>query len=206
MIDVGTGDGAICPHGTVAADEVVWIGDSWVDTPGAQLTEVEDLARASGAIGQTDAYVDVGMAGAGINAIAAQYAAQEAMPVKVKVLIMDGGTIDTIATGGSSASVTSVVTTFNQLLARVASDGTVQKIIYLLVPELPAIYGVAALRPLLQQSCSASTVPCYFIDLNEMWAGHPEYTAANGILPTDAGARVVADQIWATMQAKCIAQ
>ena len=206
MIDVGTGDGAICPHGTVAADEVVWIGDSWVDTPGAQLTEVEDLARASGAIGQHDAYVDVGMAGAGINAIAAQYAAQEAMPVKVKVLIMDGGTIDTIATGGSSASVTSVVTTFNQLLARVASDGTVQKIIYLLVPELPAIYGVAALRPLLQQSCSASTVPCYFIDLNEMWAGHPEYTAANGILPTDAGARVVADQIWATMQAKCIAQ
>lgn len=197
---------ASCPHATVAAAEVLWIGDSWINVPGGQLTGVRDLARAAGAIGPGDDYLVGAAPGATINTIANQYATQEATATKVKVLIMDGGTIDTIAATGSDASVTAVVASFNQLLAKIAADGTVQQIVYFLVPELPAIYGVAALRPLLQQACAGSAVPCHFVDLQTSWAGHPEYTAANGILPTDAGARVMANQIWSTMQTYCIAQ
>ena len=207
-LDATLGDGAgVCPHATVAADEVLWIGDSWIFVPGGQRTAVRDMARASGAIGPTDDYAFGAVAGASLSMIAGQYAAQEATATKVKVLLMDGGTWDTIESGGSPDEVTSVAATFNQFLSQVAADGTVTDIVYFLVPELPGIPGVAALRPLLRQACVPGAVPaCHFIDLQPSWAGHPEYTAASGILPTDAGAQVLADAIWTTMQQNCIAQ
>jgi hypothetical protein len=210
VIDTATGDAAMaCPHATVRADEVVWIGDSWMNVPGdGQMTGVRDIARAIGAIGPNDDYIVLAKAGANMSTIASQYATQEATPTKVKVLIMDGGTIDTIADKGSPASVAGVVTTFKQLLDNVEADGTVEQIVYVLMPELAAIYGVAALRPLVQQACADSTVPCYFLDLQMYWAGHPEYTTMPGgiPLPTDAGAREIATRLWMIMKDHCIAQ
>jgi len=204
----GGAGGAPCPHANVAAEQILWIGDGWVVSPGAQHTEVRDLARASGAIGPTDDYAVQAANGATMSAIVDQYGVQEAMATKVKVLIMDGGTIDAIATDGSAASVSSVAATFGQLLSTIAADGTVQQIVYFLVPELPSIPGVATLRPVLQQACAKSTVPCYFVDLQGQltWTDHPDYTAGNGILPTDAGAQMIANLIWSTMQQNCIAQ
>lgn len=210
VIDTATSDAAPpCPHATVRADEVLWIGDSWMNVPGnAQATGVRDMARAKGAIGPNDDYTVTAMPGARMSDIASQYTMQEAMSTKVKVLIMDGGTIDTITAQGSDASVSAVVMTFNQFLANVANDGTVKKIVYVLMPELPAIDGVAALRPPMQQACATSAVPCYFLDLQKYWSGHPEYTTMPGgiPLPTDAGARVIATQLWTTMLMNCIAQ
>jgi hypothetical protein len=190
----------------VPASQVVWIGDSWVTIPGNQVTGVEDHARATGAIGPGDAYTVGAANGTVIAQIAAEYAAQEATTTKVKVLIMDGGTLDTIMSNGAATTVTSVSDTFTQLLATVASDGTVTDVIYFLVPELPNVPGVAALRPVLVQDCGASAVPCHFVDLQPLWSGHPEYTASNGIFPTEAGGTVIADAIWAQMQASSIAQ
>ena len=193
-----------CLHGQIKATEVAWIGDTWVTLPGTQHTQVRDLARAAGAIGPTDDYTIAAAPFASMAAIAAQYDAQESTQTKVKVLIMDGGTFDTIQSGGSSASVTSVVATFRQFLTKVAADGTVGHIIYYLCPDI--ITGVAALRSPLQQACAESSVPCHFLDLQEWWAGHPEYTDSSGIQSSAAGAAVIADQIWLTMQQNCIAQ
>ena len=109
------------------------------------------------------------MAAAGMAAIANQYAAREAGATKVKVVIMDGGTWDTIQGGAAN----DVATTFTAFLAKVAADGTVQHIVYFLPPEIPSIPGVAALRPLLMQACAASTVPCHFLDLQTLWSVHP---------------------------------
>jgi hypothetical protein len=200
-------DGSACPHAQVSASQVVWIGDSWVTIPGNQHTGVRDLARAAGAIGPGDDYTIDAANGALIGQIAVQYTSQEATAIKAKVLIMDGGTLDTIMMD-TSATVTSVANTFTQLLSTVADDGTVTAIIYFLMPELPNIPGVAALRPLLQQACTQSTVPCFFLDLQPLWVGHPEYTdtASGGIFPTDAGGTVIADAIWGLMQSNCIAQ
>jgi hypothetical protein len=50
------------------------------------------------------------------------------------------------------------------------------------------------------------TVPCYFIDLQPLWEGHPEYTAADTINPSAEGAEVIAQSIWNVMQQNCIAQ
>ena len=98
---------------------------SW--SPANQHTGVRDLARAAGAIGPTDDYTIEAAAATTMAQIAGQYTAQEAGATKVKVLIMDGGTWDTILSNGSSASVTTVANTFTQLLSTVAADGTVDR-------------------------------------------------------------------------------
>jgi hypothetical protein len=186
-----------CLHGQI---------NTWVTIPGTQHTRVRDLARAAGAIGPTDDYTIAGAPFATMAAIATQYDTQEASRTKVKVLIMDGGTFDTIQSGGSGASAADVATRFQQFLTKVAIDGTVEHIVYYLCPEVPDILGVAALRPLLLQACNDSSVPCHFLDLQRWWAGHPEYTDSSGIQASVAGAAVIADQIWQTMQQNCIAQ
>ena len=192
-----------CQGGHVAAGEVLWIGDSWVLVTGTQRTNVRDRARAAGTIGPNEDYSNSAAAAATMADIAKQYVTQEAGATKVKVLIMDGGGWDLYVNAGGSATATSVVSTFNQHLATVASDGTVQQIIYYLVPDTGSA-NVGAVRQSMQQACAASPVPCHFLDLQTFWAGHPEYS--NGIVPSDSGAQVIGDQIWAIMQQNCIAQ
>jgi hypothetical protein len=208
VVHLGNGkDGGRCSTAGVAANEVLWIGDSWILVPGNLVTDVRDLARVAGAIARTDDYVVGAEHATTMATIATQYEARQAGSIKVKVLILDGGTWETINSMGSAMSVMDAANAFTALLANVASDGTVQHVIYFLPPELPAIYGVAALRPLVRAACEQSTVPCHFLDLQPLWVGHPEYTmTSNGILPTEAGATVLADAIWALMQQNCIAQ
>jgi hypothetical protein len=203
----GRGDGGgSCVRGQVNADEVLWIGDSWILMPGNQRTRVRDLARVAGALSQSEDYVNAAVAAATMADIANQYATREAGATKVKVLIMDGGTWDTIVGNGSQASVTAAANAFTQFLAQVAADGTVEHIVYFLMPELSGVPGVAALRPLVQQACAQSTVPCHFLDLQPLWVGHPEYTATGNVFASEAGAIVLADAIWDIMQDQCVAQ
>jgi hypothetical protein len=209
----GTARSTACAHRQVDAAEVLWIGDSWVTIPGTQHTRVRDLALASGAIDANEDYVIAAAAASTLVKVVDQYNAQEAGPTKVRVLIMDGGTWDTYLSGGTDASVTKVSDTFEQFLVKIASDGTVEHIIYYLVPELATVPGVAALRPHLRQSCAQSAergVPCHFLDLQldlqPPWADHPEYLAADGIQASETGARVIAEAIWVIMQENCIAQ
>ncbi len=200
-------DGGVCPHAQVPASQVLWIGDSWVLVPGNQHTGVRDLARAAGAIGANDDYTIGAVAASTMADIAGQYTAQEASATKVKVVIMDGGTWDTIQSSGSAASISSVAATFTQLLATVAGDGTVTEVVYFLVPPLSGIPGVDQLRPLLTQACTQSSVPCHFLDLQQLWTGHPEYDTGGTIpVPTSAGGTVIAGALWGLMQASCIAQ
>jgi hypothetical protein len=205
----GRADGAACSRGQVNADEVLWIGDSWILVPGSQYTQVRDTARRAGAIGPTDDYVNGAAAASSMSAVANQYATREAGATKAKVVILDGGTWDTIVANGAGTSVpnaaTAAAATFANLLAQMAADGTVEDVIYFLVPDIATIPGVSTLGPLVKQSCAESAVHCHFIDLGPLWTS--AYTdSALGFLPNDAGARVLADQIWAVMQASCIAQ
>ena len=200
-------DAPACPHAQIAANEVLWIGDSWMLVPtGVLRGAVRDQARATGAIGPSDDFASAAAAATSLSAIAAQYSGQEAGATKVKVLIMDGGTWDTITSGTSDATVNGVASMFVQLLGKIAVDGTVQHIVYFLPPELSMIPGVATLRPKLLEACAASTVPCHFIDLQSVWMAHPGESLDTGLLPNDAGAHLVADAIWSTMRQHCIAQ
>lgn len=202
-----------CAHAQVPANQVVWIGDSWVIYPAGspQYTFVRDQARAIQAIGPSDDYVNLAAAAASMDAIAKQYATQESGPDKVRVLIMDGGTWDAVAAQTMQASVPDALAgaeaRFRQFLADVASDGTVEHIVYFLVPPLSTVPGVDTLRPELQADCEGSAgVHCHFIDLKDAWADHPEYTGPSGIQPSTAGATEIGALIWQTMRDGCIAQ
>jgi hypothetical protein len=205
-----TGGNGDCLPEPVLAGEVLWIGDTWILIPGAQHTRIRDLARAAGALGPNEDYVNRAAAATDMATIAKQYQTQESGATKVKVLLMDGGTWDPIAAQMMNApiapAIDSAIDEFQQLLARVASDGTVTHIVYFLVPELSTVPGVASMRPRLQQACAQSLVACHFLDLQPLWLGHPQYTAADGIQASEAGALVIADSIWALMQDNCIAQ
>jgi hypothetical protein len=207
-VDVGIDVGATCSHGQVSAGEVLWIGDSWILIPGSLRTHLRDLARAASTIGPTEDYANGAVAASTMSAIAGQYATQEAGGTKVKVVLMDGGTWDTIQSNGADATVTAVANTFTQFLAKAASDGTVEHVVYFLQPEVAGIPGVAALRSPMQQACAQSKVPCHFLDLQPLWQGHSDYVATSGGLPfpTDTGAIALADAIWGIMQNNCIAQ
>ena len=198
-----------CPHAQVKANEVLWIGDSWMLVPASSAPmRVQDLARAAGAIGASDDYTIGAAAATTMPTIAGQYDTEEAGATKVKALIEDGGTWETInamMNGTTVASAASgAASAFSQHLAKVVSDGTVEHVIYFLPPELSTIPGVVELRPLVKQACAQSTVPCHFLDLEPIWSGHPEYSV--GFLPSDAGATVLANAIWAVMQQNCVAQ
>jgi len=82
------GGGTCATAARVNANEVLWIGDSWILVTGSQHTRVRDLARAAGTIGPNDDYVVRAVAASGLAAIANQYAMQEAGPTKVKVIVM----------------------------------------------------------------------------------------------------------------------
>ena len=208
----GASGGESCSRGQVSADEVLWIGDSWIIDPGSQRTTVKDLAFAAGTIAANEEYPSSAAAGASMAMIAQQYETRAGGTPKLKVLLMDGGTWDPIAaelTGSSvAAAIDQSIADFQQFLSKVAIDGTVEHIVYFLVPELMNIPGVAEMRPRLTQACANSSVPCHFIDLQEVWKqGDPAtYTASNDILPSADGGVAIGQAVWATMQAHCIAQ
>lgn len=205
----GTGGNHDCSSEPVRAEEVLWIGDTWIQIPGTQHTRVRDLARAAGAIGPNEDYANEAAPYTDMAAISQQYRTRQS-GTPVKVILMNGGTWDPIAAQAKgdpiAPAIDNAILTFQAFLADVASDGTVEHIVYFLNPELPTIPGVATMRPRLQQACADSSVPCHFLDLQPLWQGHPEYTAPDGIQASDAGARVIADSIWSIMQSNCIAQ
>jgi hypothetical protein len=200
------GDSDSCPHGLVKPEEVVWIGDSWFEIPGTQHTTVRDLARAAGVLGSNEDYVDLAVGGSTIQQIVHQYNTRQAGSTKVKVLIMDGGGIDLILADGSKSAIDHNVSVFKTHLAKIARDGTVEHIIYQLYPELPITPNVAGLRSGMQAACEASTVPCYFLDLQPVFQGHPEYTGSDQLYPSISGGVAIGKAIWDIMQKNCIAQ
>jgi hypothetical protein len=197
--------GASCEGGVTSPNEVLWIGDSWLTVPMNQgaRERVHDLARGAGVLGADDAYESQVEDGAKMPAVAAQYETQQATgPADVKVLLMDGGTYETLLGMGSQVSIDGAIADFEDFLAKVASDGTVEHIVYVLMPDL--IPGVMAMRADMMTLCENSPVPCHFINLQDYWGNPNEYTSL--ALPTASGAIVIGDAIWAAMQQHCIAQ
>ena len=213
--EAGAGGAApeACPSSGITANEVLWIGDSWVTIPAAtampstsvQRARVRDRAREAHAIGIDEDYACSAAAAANMAAVAKQYADRQAVS-PVRVIIMDGGTWDPIAAQLAGTSIDEAVATsvddFEQFLRDVASDGTVEDIVYFMVPSVDAIPRVDELRPQFEEACRLSEVRCHFLNLGDFW--QDDYS--NGIQASAAGANVIGDQIWDIMVKNCIAQ
>lgn len=132
-----------------------------------------------------------------------------------KVLLMDGGTIDLIRgsplDGGTAIAVYTVVSKFQALLAKATTGGTRQHIVFVLIPEVPGLPGtwpgLAGIRSGIQEACAASQVPCHFLDLQPIFAGHMDYyLSTDRVNVSAAGAAVTGKKVWKLMQNNCIAQ
>jgi hypothetical protein len=204
-------NGGECPHGQVLQDELLWIGDSWVESPDTQRWYIRDRERELGNLGASEDYESRAAAAASMKAVAKQYADREAEPSrpKLKVLLMDGATWDPLdaQTRGTSIddAATAAIADFRQFLADVATDGTVEHIVYFLVPPLAPIPKVEDMQPDLEAACNESEVPCHFLYLKEAWTGHPEFTQM-ALQASPAGGTKIGEEIWKIMQAECIAQ
>jgi hypothetical protein len=207
-----------CVRGTVTANQVLVIGDSFFASSHQITAYLEAMARDAGAISAGERYRDRsdlvanGLALGG-NGIAAQYAGG-ASEAPVKVVVMNGGGADTLL--GSCDVVDShcpvlanAATAAEKLLAKMASD-QVQHVIYVFYPDpgdAKVRANLDALRPLIQSVCESAPVPCHWLDLRSVFAGHyPAYVQSDQLNPTDAGSQASAKAIWDTMQASCIAQ
>jgi len=162
------------------------------------------------ALGMGEDYVDKAVSGSPIATIIKQYTDYQGGATKVKVLLMDGGGIDVMQQGKSMASVNGVVDAVKAHFAKVKADGTVQQIIYYTYPQLPASGPGQDVGPMLQPgleaACEASPVPCHYLYLEPLFAGHPEYIGSDSLHPSDAGAKIIGNAIWKIMQDNCIAQ
>jgi lysophospholipase L1-like esterase len=214
--DAGSTDQPDCVKGTVKADEVVFIGESFIALSGAIPRFTTELARAAGTIGMGDSYRSYAVSGTQLTTgdIPGQFTSAVS-DGPVKVVLMDGGGNDLLQAGrcqsGFDASCKEIVDVVQQLFGQMQMDG-VKDVVYFFYPDPMGIGAnikdaMDILRPEMKKACDEATdVRCVWVDQRESWDGkYAEYTS-DGIHPTDAGAMASAQQIWDAMVANCIAQ
>ena len=190
-----------CQRGQVAADEVLIIGDSYFPAAGGEI--VNELRRLSGAN-----YRDRSVGGARMAAIINQY--NTAPAPQPEVLIMDGGGNDVLQNPGCApgcAQHVQAVMQARDFFRQAQMDG-VQHIVFIFYYDMPVIKaGLDWMRPQMAAECQQSPVPCHFVDNQPLFAGMDASTyTTDGIHPTAAAARTIAQQTWSIMQRDCVAQ
>jgi len=179
---------------------------------------LEDLARSAGILSAGERYRDNSRLTAnalalGGNGIADQYRAGAA-EATVDVVIMNGGGADLLGSpcnpaDASCPTLANAAAAVAQLFAKLGEDG-VQHVIYAFYPDpvdSTMRARVDAFRPLAESACASSPVPCAWLDLRPVFAGHyGEYIQSDGLDPTAAGSQASATAIAALMRDQCIAQ
>lgn len=216
--DAGAAGSRACVTGQVPASGVLFIGDSFFALTHQISADVITLARAAGVLGSAEQYRDASSLSdnalaLGGTGIADQYSGAAAT-APVKVVVMNGGGTDLLL--GSCPSIDSqcpllvaAADAAKALFSQMATDG-VQHLVYAYYPD-PLDENtqakVDALRPLIEDACQNSPVPCHWLDLRPTFVGNEAaYTAPDGLNPSAVGSQASAAAIWATMQQSCIAQ
>jgi len=211
------GGSSRCEASGVTANEVLVLGDSFFAQSHQITAYLEERQRARGLLPSGERYRDnsslIGNALAlGGKGILDQYT-RGTGEAPVKVVIMNGGGADVLLTNcapdPSCPAITAAVTAAHDLFAQMATDG-IQNVVYVAYPD-PRDTSVRArmdvLRPLLERECNDAPVPCRWLDLRPVFAGHDsDYVMADGMNPTAAGAKATADAIGSLMEDACIAQ
>jgi hypothetical protein len=216
--DTMDGGANTCERGQVPANQVLLIGDSFFAASHQITAYLEGMARNAGAVSVGERYRDrstllsnaLALAGTGI---ADQYASGVS-EAEVRVVIMNGGGADALlgscdSANASCAVITAAAAAAQALFVKMAADG-VEHVVYTFYPD-PGDGTVKArldaLRPLIQSACENAPLPCHWLDLRTVFAGHyAEYIQADQLNPSDAGARASAEAIWGLMQQYCAAQ
>lgn len=206
----GGGGSDECVKGTTKGNEVLFIGESFVQASTIP-EETTNLARAAGSLAANDSYVDKSVSGTWIgngagNSIPNQYKNNSN---GVRFVLMNGGGNDCWQ-GGAPQDQTNALNAAEKLFDDMDANG-VEKIVYFFYPD-PIGGGFAdlttclnELRPKMKALCDAQGSPkCYWLDLRDTWNGHPEYTM-DGIHVAGPGNVPTATAIWETMEENCVA-
>jgi lysophospholipase L1-like esterase len=210
------GEPATCVKGEVTAEEVIFIGESFIAQSGAIPRYTTQLAREAGTIGSSESYRSYAVSGTQLTTgdIPGQYTrAKNAGPVEV--VLMDGGGNDLLigsrCQGGFDQACEEIVTVVDTLFKEMKAGG-VKDVVYFFYPDPMGIganikAAMDILRPEMKEFCDTNMdVRCIWVDQRESWMGHYDQYTSDGIHPTDAGSMASAQQIWDAMVEHCVAQ
>jgi hypothetical protein len=199
-----------CEPGSVAATDVLMIGDNLFAGANRVGTALETAAREAGVLAAdqalTDASSDANDALAYLGGgIATQYASGNSA-LNTSLVIMTGGGVDAVFGTCAEANaqcpvLVSAAQAAQDLLQQMTRDG-VRYVVYAFYPD-PADSGqkarIDALRSLIEPVCQSAPLTCFFLDLRPVFAGHTDsYVTSAGL--TAQGATATADAIWATLE------
>lgn len=212
---------ALCVAPQRAASDLIVLGDSLIEFS-SFTASLEAAAQAAGALGPSETYrsyashLDSFIA-EGPLSISTEYKGARADGIP-RVIVMDGGATDMLnapcgaAPAENCAALEAAARGAEKLLAQFAADG-VEHVVYFFYPDYTAALGqpalaagLDALRPLVQSACGRAAIACHWLDLRPLFAGHPDYLAADGIVLGDAGARVAANAVWSLIEQRCVAK
>lgn len=206
-----------CIQGT-PANEVLIVGDSFFATTHQVTAYLEDAARTAGALAPGYRYRDASRLGNNALALVDEGILDQfesaALDSQVRFVVTNGGGADVLLGGCENLNadcplIHNATQAFSTLLTDMLDHG-VEAVIYVAYPD-PQLDAVRArldvLRPELEQVCATSALPCHFLDLRPLFAGHyDEYIEADGLNPTAVGSQKTAQAIWEVMEERCIAQ
>ena len=206
-----------CMLANFAATDVLILGDVLIELS-IFAPQLEQAAVLAGSLPAGQHYRNQAAGGSSLLAtgplsIDSEYTTARA-DGPARLIIMDGGATD-VLTGQCAGMLTAdcpaahaAVTGAEQLLERFARDG-VEHVVYFFYGDPvdnPTLKdGLDLMRPLLRNACGRSRVPCHWLDLRSLFAGHPEYVGTQGLVFTDAGATVAAAATYAFMHKQCLA-
>ncbi len=220
LAEDGSAPGAdeTCAGEPTSASEVALVGDSFFATRGEIGAFLQEHARSDGVLQPGEQYRDysrlmdnaLALSGRGIQD---QYeTAAEESPVRE--VIMNGGGADVLLgdceeTNADCPLIVDAVLAFEELLSLMDGDG-VEKVVFVGYPDpQPAdvLERMEILRPLLEERCAQSPVPCHWVDLRPIFENnYDEYVQSDGLNPTTAGSQASATAIWTMMVENCVAQ
>jgi hypothetical protein len=131
---------------------------------------------------------------------------------KVGVVIMNGGGADVLlatceVVDSQCPAFSSAAQALEALLTQMEADG-VKQVVFVGYPNpLPdeVAEKMSVLRPMLEQTCDDSAVPCVWLDLRPTFEGNEsDFIAPDGLNPTSPGSEASAGIIWDSMQKSCI--
>jgi hypothetical protein len=200
----GGGGAAGCQHTVMKGENFLTIGDSWIQIPGNQVTELENYLKGAGVIGQSERFDRREVSGAPIDSIVGQFNGKST--ANVRVLIMDGGGIDLFSTpAGNTAAVTTVVNKFKSFLQKIKDEGNVQHVIYSLYPVIPTTPNLNSnMKAPFTEACESGPIDCHLVDLEPLFKG--QHIGSDRTHADNEGGKIIAKAWWETMQANCIAQ
>lgn len=202
-----------CQQPPLGAEEVLFVGETFIALTRAIPKFVAEQARQAGVIGPDAVYRDSSLSADELTtgAVLEQYR-RAAGEHPAKLVLMNAGSTDLLLGGrcvdGLDARCNEVLTATEALFGEMAAGG-VTDVVFFFNPDPAGIgarikTGMDTLRPELQSRCETTALlRCHWLDLRPVFEGHPEYTSGDGMYPTHAGSRATANAIWDRISKRC---